>query len=272
MIIFSERVNGMYRDVRGAIKDKNKDVVQDLVKEQINGGADVIDINIGPVKGDPIEHFVFLAQTVREVTDKPLSLDSAKAKVLVEAVPAVAEAVPEAKLVINSCTAAPDYMEKLVPLAAKHNTGIIGLTMDQDGVPGNVEKRIECGATFLMGAMEAGIAVEDIYLDPITLPVNAAFKQQEHVVEAIRQLSMINDPSPHFIIGLSNVSTKCLKNSLLNKAFLLMCLTAGLDAAICDAADVDLVEAMVACEILMGKHLYSDDFIKAWRMQKGLAT
>ncbi|KKK75709.1 hypothetical protein LCGC14_2871010, partial [marine sediment metagenome] len=99
---------------------------------------------------------------------------------------------------------------------------------------------------------------------------NAAFKQQENVIEAIRQLAMINDPAPHFIIGLSNVSTKCLLNHLLNRTFLVMCLTAGLDAAIMDAADKDLVEAAITAEVLMGKHLYSDDYVKAWRIQKGL--
>ncbi len=270
MIIFSERINGMYRDVRGAIKERDQQIVQDLVKEQVAGGADIIDNNIGPTNGDPIDNFVWLAETVHEVTDLPLSLDSAKAKVLVEAVPRVKAALPDTKLVINSCTAAAEYMDQLIPLAAEHNTAIIGLTMDQEGVPGNVEKRIECGATFLMAALEAGIPIEDIYLDPITLPVNAAFKQQEFVVEAIRQLAVVNDPSPHFIIGLSNVSQKCLMNHLLNRIFLVMCLAAGLDAAIMDAADKDLVEAAVATEVLMGKHLYSDDFIKAWKMQKGI--
>ena len=76
MIIFSERVNGMYRDVRGAIKDRDKKIVQDLVQEQLAGGADIIDINIGPVKGDPLDNFLWLAQTVHEVTDKPISLDT----------------------------------------------------------------------------------------------------------------------------------------------------------------------------------------------------
>jgi len=270
MIIFSERINGMYRDVRSAIKDRNKEVVQALVKEQVTGGADVIDINIGPVKGDPLENFVWLAQAVQEVTDKPISLDSAKAKLLSEVIPAVRKALPDTKLIVNSCTAAPEYMDRLIPVTADIGAGVIGLTMDQDGVPGNVEKRIECGATFLMGAMEAGIDPTDIYLDPITLPVNAAFKQQENVVEAIRQLAMINNPAPHFIIGLSNVSTKCLLNSLLNRTFLVMCLTAGLDAAIMDAADKDLVEASITAEVLLGKHLYSDDFVKAWRIQKGI--
>lgn len=270
MIIFSERINGMYRDVRGAINERNKQIVQDLTKEQVAGGADVIDVNIGPTKGDPLANFVWLAETVHEVTDKPISLDSAKANLLAEVVPAVRSALPEAKLILNSCTAAAEYMDKLIPVAAKNRTGMIGLTMDQDGVPGNVEKRVECGAIVLMSAMEAGIPIEDIYLDPITLPINAAFKQQENVINAIRELAIINDPPPHFIIGLSNVSTKCLLNSLLNRTFLVMCMTAGLDAAIMDAADKDLVEAVVTAEVLLGKHLFSDDFIKAWKMQKGI--
>ncbi len=270
MIIFSERINGMYRDVRAAIADQNKQVVQDLLRAQLAGGADVIDINIGPTKGDAVCNFLWLAQTVHEVTDKPLSLDSAKANLLVDVVPKVRQALPGTKLVINSGTAAPDYMDKLIPLAVENGTAIIGLTMDQEGVPGNVEKRVECGATFLMRALEAGLPPEDIYIDPIILPIHAAPKQQINAVEAIRQLATVSDPPPRFIVGLSNVSQKCLMHKLLNRTFLVMCLAAGLDAAILDAADSDLIEAMITAEVLLGKELYSDDYVKAWRMQRGL--
>jgi 5-methyltetrahydrofolate corrinoid/iron sulfur protein methyltransferase len=270
MIIFSERINGMYRDVRRAINEKEKTVVQDLAQQQVAGGADVMDINLGPTRGDPVENFVWLAQTVHEVTDMPISLDSAKPNVLVEAVPKVKEALPETKLVLNSSTATPDVMGKLIPVAVENGAAIIGLTMDQEGVPGNVEKRVECGATFLMTAMESGLSPDDVYLDTIILPVNVASKQPQNVMEAIRQLAMVNDPPPHFILGLSNVSQKCLMNHLINRTYLVMCLAAGLDAAIMDAADKDLVEAAVSAEVLLEKHLYSDDYLKAWRMQKGL--
>ncbi len=270
MIIFSERVNGMYRDVRGAINDKEKSVVQELAKEQVAGGADVLDINLGPTRGNAADNFVWLAQTVHEVTDKPISLDSAKPGLLVEAVPKVMQAVPDLKLVINSSTAAPDAMAKLVPLAAEHGAGIIGLMMDQEGVPGDVAKRVECGGALFMAAMEAGIAPEDVYLDPIVLPVNVAAKQQLNAMEAIRELAVISDPPPRFIVGLSNVSQKCLQTHLLNRTYLVMCIAAGLTAAIMDAADQDLVEAAVSAEVLLGQHLYSDDYMKAWRMQKGI--
>ena len=270
MIIFSERINGMYRDVRKAINEKEKAVILELVKQQVAGGADVMDINLGPTKGDPVENFVWLAQTVHEATDKPISLDSAKPDVLVAAVPKVKEVLPDTKIIINSSTAAPDVMGKLIPLAVENGAGIIGLTMDQEGVPGNVEKRVECGATFLVMAMESGLAPEDIYLDPIILPVNVAPKQPWNVMEAIRQLAVVNNPPPHFIIGLSNLSQRCLERSLLNRTYLVMCLAAGLDAAIMDAADKELVEAAVTAEVLLEKHLYSDEYLKAWRMQKGL--
>ncbi len=270
MIIFSERINGMYRDVRGAINEREKSVVQELTKQQVAGGADVMDINLGPTKGDPAENFVWLAQIVAEVTDKPLSLDSAKPKLLREAVPMVKAALPDTKLIINSSTADPENMDILLPVAAQAGAGIIGLTMNKEGVPANVEKRVECGATFFMAAMEQGILPEDIYLDAIILPVNVAQKQPRVVMDAIKELSMLSDPPPHFILGLSNVSQKCLKNHLLNRTYLVMAISAGLDAAIMDAGDADLVEAAVAAEVLQEKHLYSDDFIKAWRMQKGI--
>jgi len=270
MIIFSERINGMYRDVRGAINDRDKKVVQELVRAQVAGGADVMDINLGPSKGDAAANFVWLAQAVAEVTDKPISLDSAKPDLLVQVVPQARKALPNAKLVINSSTAAAENMAKLIPLAADNGAGIIGLTMDQEGVPGNVEKRVECGAAFLMGALEQGLAPGDVYLDPIILPVNVAPKQCWNVLEAIRQLAMVNDPPPHFIIGLSNVSQNCLMNHLINRTYLVMAIAAGLDAAIMDAADKDLVEAAISAEVLLEKHLYSDDYIKAWKMQKGI--
>jgi 5-methyltetrahydrofolate corrinoid/iron sulfur protein methyltransferase len=162
-------------------------------------------------------------------------------------------------------------MGKVLPAAVETCSGIVGLTMDKEGVPGNVEKRVECGASLIMAAMEAGLAPSDIYIDPIILPVNVAPKQPVNVMRAICELKVVSDPPPHFIIGLSNVSQKCLMTHLLNRTYLVMALSYGLDAAIMDAADKDLVEAAISAEVLLEKHLYSDDYVKAWRMQRGLA-
>jgi len=89
-------------------------------------------------------------------------------------------------------------------------------------------------------------------------------------MEAIRQLSVFSDPPPHFMLGLSNVSQQCLMRNLINRTYLVMAITAGLDSAIMDAADKELVEAAITAEVLLDKNLYSDDYIKAWKMQKGI--
>ena len=209
MIIFSERINGMYRDVRAAIPERNKQVdSRPARRSNLPAGRTSIDINIGPTKGDPVENFVWLAQTVHEVTDKPLSLDSAKADLLVEVVPR-GEAGPARH------QAGDQFLHGRAGLYGQADSARRperdGHHRPDDGPGRRAGQRRE--ADRMRGhvphaALEAGIAPEDIYIDPIILPINAAFKQQENVVEGIRQLAMVNDPPPHFIIGLSNVSTE----------------------------------------------------------------
>ena len=265
MIIFSERINGMYRDVRQAINEKNKQIVQDLVRTQVAGGADVIDINLGPTKGDPVENFVWLAGAVSEVTDKPLSLDSAKPHLLVQVVPKVRALQPQTRLVINSSTAAAESMAKLIPLAAAHGAGIIGLTMDQEGVPGNVEKRVECGATFLMAALEAGIAPQDVYLDPIMMPLKHMQDQAKEILKAASQFQLFSDPPCHVVCGLSNVSIGTTHKKLINRVFTAMLVANGLDAIILDVLDEDLVNTILAAELIMNRFIFADSFVEAFR-------
>jgi 5-methyltetrahydrofolate corrinoid/iron sulfur protein methyltransferase len=265
MIIFGERINGMYRDVRTAIPERDKTVIQTLTREQLAGGADVMDLNVGPAKGDPVENFVWLAQTVHEVTDKPLSLDSAKADLLVKVVPRVRAALPNTKLVINSCTAAPDYMAKLVPLAAEHGTAIIGLTMDQEGVPGNAEKRVELGAQLIAIAMEGGLATDRLFIDPIILPVNVAPRTPGDCLNAISPIRAFSDPPPHLLLGLSNVSQRCSNRGLINRTYLAMAMSQGLDSAIMDPLDSELMDTAITAELLQEKMIYCDSFLDAAR-------
>ena len=265
MYVIGERINGMFVNVKEAIRNRDPKVIQDLALAQMAAGASALDVNVGPAVSDAKGAMIWLVETIRQVTDAPLSIDTAKWDVMSTVIPMVA-----GDKIINSSKADPEIAARCVKLAVENGAGMIGLTIDANGVPGNVEKRVECGAAFLMTAIEAGLAPQDVYLDPIILPVNVASKQPCNVMEAIRQLALVSDPPPHFIIGLSNVSQRCLMNHLINRTYLVMCLAAGLDAAIMDACDKDLVEAAISAEVLLDKHLYSDDYIKAWRMQKGI--
>ncbi|MHC4251298.1 MAG: dihydropteroate synthase [Planctomycetota bacterium] len=108
----------MYRDIRGAINEREKGPVLEQTNLQVAGGADVIDINLGPTKGDAADNFVWLAETVAEATDKPISIDSAKPDLLVDVIPKVKAALGDRKIIVNSSTADPDCMARRTPAAS----------------------------------------------------------------------------------------------------------------------------------------------------------
>jgi 5-methyltetrahydrofolate corrinoid/iron sulfur protein methyltransferase len=149
--------------------------------------------------------------------------------------------------------------------AAEKGASIIGLTIDEKGVPNSPEARLEIGVKILTSAMEHGVSTDRVYIDPITLPINVAQDQPRKMLKAIEQFTMLSDPPPHIVIGLSNLSQRCKEKSLLNSTFLAMCIGAGLDAAIMDPEDEELMNAMITAEVLMNKSIYSDDYLKAYK-------
>jgi len=120
------------------------------------------------------------------------------------------------------------------------------------------------GATIVTKAMEHGLDITKLFIDPVIIPVNVAPKQPVAVLEAIRQLKVVSDPPPRFILGLSNVSQSCRERSLINRTYLVMAIAAGLDAAIMDATDRELMEAAITAELLMEKQIYCDDYVAAY--------
>jgi 5-methyltetrahydrofolate corrinoid/iron sulfur protein methyltransferase len=112
-------------------------------------------------------------------------------------------------------------------------------------------------------AMELGIGTERIYLDPLVLPVGAAQDQGPKVLEAMSMFKDLADPPPKTVVGLSNVSNNTKERPLLNRTYLIMLMANGLDAAITDPSDPDLMAAVKASEVLLNKKLYADDFLRA---------
>ncbi len=201
----------------------------------------------------------WLVHTIREVTDARLSLDSTK--------PAVIRAGLEActgNKMINSTTGVPEKMAEMLPLAAEFNCPIVGLCIDAEGVPRDAEGRMEVALNLVAGCMEHGIPTNQLYIDPVILPVNALQHVPQEVCRAIGMVSALADPPPKTVLGLSNVSQGTTKRKLLNRTFLVMALAHGLDAAIVDVTDERLMEAMIAAEVLMNKQVYCDDFVHAY--------
>ncbi|MFH0935973.1 MAG: dihydropteroate synthase [Candidatus Omnitrophota bacterium] len=262
MFIIGELINGMYQNIARAIKDKDSSAIQKCVKAQVAAGADALDVNCGPASKEPLADIQWLVRCIEEVTDKVLVLDSSK--------PAVIEAGLKSaknKVVINSTTADPEKLEVLIPLATQYHAGLIGLAISSGGIPQNKDQRLELAAAIVSACVDNGFPVEELYLDPIVLPVNVAQAQMCDILESIKEFKIISKPAPKTIVGLSNVSQGAPAGSrnLINRTFLVMALAFGLDAAILDPTDRQLLDALISAELLLNKHIYCDSYLQAYR-------
>ncbi|MDY6914248.1 MAG: dihydropteroate synthase [Planctomycetota bacterium] len=260
MHVIGERINGMFKNVKQAIIDQDAKIIQDLAEQQLQAGAWALDVNVGPAVRDDKAAMLWLVETIRAVTDAPLAIDTAKWEVMSDVLPKV----PGEKL-INSSKADPEIVARYAQLAAENDASLIGLTIDADGVPGNIDKRVELGAQIITVAMEAGLATDKLFIDPIILPVNVSPKNPGNCMAAIAQLKMFSDPPPHLLLGLSNVSQRCNNRELINRTYLAMAMAQGLDSAIMDPLDKDLMDTAITAELLMEKMIYCDSYLEAAR-------
>lgn len=260
MFIIGELINGMYQNIGKAIQEKNKTTIQKCALDQIKAGADALDINCGPASRNPTSDIQWLVETIQEVTDKPLALDSSKPQVIESGLK-----ITKNNLIINSTTADPEKLGLLVPLAKKYSAKLIGLTISSKGIPQNKDQRLELAANIVAYCSEQGFPVEDLYLDPIVLPVNVAQAQMKDILESIHEFKIISEPSPKTIVGLSNVSQGTSVRSLVNRTFLTMAVAFGLDAAILDPQDKDLMDALITAELILNKNIYCDSYLQAYR-------
>lgn len=258
MIVISERINGLFTSVMRAIDSKDEKFIQDLAVSQVEAGAGILDINTGPGVDNAPEIMTWLVKTVQDAVDVQLSIDTPKMDAMEAGVKAANK-----KVLINSTTAEAEKMGILFPMAAEHGSDIICLTLDEKGIPNDANSRCELAMVMVAQAMELGIDTTRIYLDPLVLPVGAAQDQGPKVLEALSMFKAIADPAPKSVVGLSNVSNNTKERSLLNRAYLAMLMANGLDSAIMDPNDGELMAIVKASEVLLNKKLYADDFLRA---------
>lgn len=259
MFVISERVNGLFKSVGKAIDEKDVQTIQDIVKRQVACGANALDINIGPGRGNEgPETMKWLVETVQEVTKLPLCIDSPKTSVLEAGL-----SVCKNPTIINSSTAEVKKMQEMFPLAAKYDSDIICLTMDEKGIPNDSDSRCEMAMLMLTTAMEYNVIPEKILLDPLVLPTGAAQDQGKKVIDALKAFQMLNDPAPRTVVGLSNISNGTQNRPLINATFLAMLAGAGLTSAIMDPEDKQLMDVAKTTDILLNNKLYCSDYLRA---------
>lgn len=260
MFIIGELINGMYKGVARAIREKDKKAIQELAGKQVAGGASALDLNCGPASSNPVRDMAWLVSVVQEVTDKALCLDSTKANAIEEGLK-----ISTNKTIINSTSADKEKLDIYVPLALKYKAGLIGLALDKKGVPQDKERRLELAATIVADCQEKGFSIEELYIDPVVLPVNVAQTQLGDTLSALEEFKIISQPAPKAIVGLSNVSQGAQQRSLINRIFLVMAITRGLDAAILDVLDKELMDSLIAAELILNRQIYCDSFLQAYR-------
>jgi len=199
----------------------------------------------------------WLVTTVQDVIDVRLSIDTPGLKTM-QAGLSAAHRAP----LINSTTAEAKRMGTFFPLAKEHATEIVCLTLDEKGVPNSVEARTELAMKLLTTALEHDLGPEQLYLDPVVLPLSCAQDQCRVACEAITAFRSLNTPPPKTLVGLSNVSTGAQERELLNRTYLAMLLGRGLDAAILDPTDAELMRCVRAAEVLLGQVLFAPSVLK----------
>ncbi len=257
MLVISERINGLFKSVGKAIEEKNAEAIQQLALEQVKAGSDILDLNTGPGMDNEPEVMEWLVKTIQDVTDVQLSIDTPKP----EAMEAGLKAVNK-KALLNSTTAEQSRMEALFPLVKEYDAEVVCLTLDEKGIPNDAMKRNELAMLMITTAMGYDIPTDNIYIDPLILPVGAAQNQGPLVIEAINMFKMLSDPAPKTVVGLSNISNGAKQRSLLNRTYLAMLMGAGLTAAIMDPNDEELMKIAKTGDILLNKSLYAHDYLQ----------
>ncbi|MFC1925128.1 dihydropteroate synthase [Chloroflexota bacterium] len=237
MIIIGENIHIISAEVGQAVKERNPQHIHELAKAQTKAGAHYIDINLGPARKDPEANTEWLVKTVQEVTDLPLSIDTLN--------PVAMEAGLKAckiRPLLNSASARTDSKEKMLPLAPKYNTDLVLSVITDQGCPPDVEARIESIMGTVELANELGVATEDIWVDPILIPVSA---DQQQVVEATEFMKILGDVLPGIksTIGLSNISNGTPEElrGILNRTYMVMLERCGQYSVIADALDEELM-------------------------------
>ncbi len=262
MLIIGEKINGTRKAVGKAVLERDADFVRKLAQDQVEAGADVLDVNAGTGPDRDFDDLVWLVQTVQEVVDKPLCLDSPNPKALALAIREVKQTP-----IVNSISGEAERLEHVLPLVAEHKAKVIALCIDGNGIPKDVETRMTVVRNLLAKTREAGVPDGHVYVDPLAVAVATDNRGALIACETIR-LTHAEFPEVHFTCGLSNISFGMPARALLNRAFLTLMLEAGLDSAIMDPMDRGLVETLYASEALLGKDRMCMKYSRAFRAGK----
>ncbi|MDI6890937.1 MAG: dihydropteroate synthase [Thermodesulfovibrionales bacterium] len=259
MLIIGEKLSIMAKRVREAMMNKDRGPIQDIATAQWKAGADMIDANIGPAEEGGESLMEWVVTTIQEVVPLPISLDTTNYRAIEAGLKVHNK--EWGRPLINSTSNDPERFP-ILELAAKYNAQIIGLTVGKGGLPADAEERAAIAAEIMARAMEYGVPLEDLYLDPLVLQIATSQDHALKVIKAIRIFQELNDPPMKTVVGLSNVSNGCPKQlrPILNSHFLSLLMYEGLTAAIADPHEI--APTVKTINVILGKTLYAHSYLE----------
>jgi 5-methyltetrahydrofolate--homocysteine methyltransferase len=262
MKIIGEKINGTRKRVAQAIAQRDSDFIIHLATQQVESGSSWLDVNAGTPPDQEPEDLIWLVKTVQEAVEVPLCLDSANPKALQAAMKEVKQTP-----MINSISGEKARLEGVLPIAAEYGCEVIALCMDDNGIPATSEERVAVIHNVFEETRKAGIPDEKMYVDPLVMTIATNTEAGRITFDTMRAIRT-EFPEAHISCGLSNVSFGLPMRSLINRAFLILALDAGMDTAIIDPNDSDLQSAMIAAELVLGRDRHCLRYTRAYRAGK----
>ena len=260
MIIIGEKINGTRKAVAKAITERDADFIKRLAQSQTEAGSAYLDVNAGTAPEREPDDMIWLVENVQAVSDLPLCLDSANPAAL----KAGLETVNKPPL-INSLSGEKARIQGVLPLALEYKTGLIILALDDSaGIPASSAGRMEIINRLAAMATEGGLSEDQLFFDPLVTAISTGQDNAKITFDTIRAVKQAY-PQAHVTSGLSNISFGMPLRALINRTFMAMCIMSGLDSAIADPNDRELMGAVLAAEMLMGQDKFCQNFSKAYR-------
>jgi 5-methyltetrahydrofolate--homocysteine methyltransferase len=261
--VIGERINPTGRPVlQAALREGDLSIIEKDVAAQVAGGADVLDINMGVPLTDEAELLVKAIRLVQGLTDLPICIDSS----VIEALEAGLEAY-EGRALVNSVTAEDDRLAAILPLVKKHDAAVVALPNDEDEIPMEAEKRLLLTEKIVRVATEEyGIAIDDIVIDPLAMPIGADSTVGRTTLETIRGIR--ERWGLNTTCGASNVSFGMPGRHAINGAWLSLAMSAGMTSAIMDARTPAVVDAVRAADLLLGNDEWGMSWISTHRARQ----
>ncbi len=264
VVIIGERINPTGRKKLGeALLNEDMDYVRREAIQQVEDGAEVIDVNVGVAGGDEEKLLPMAVRAVSEVVDCPLCIDSTHPTAL----PAALKICPGRPL-INSVNGEEAALKRVLPLVKEFDTAVIGLTMDDEGIPTTSEKRFAIAEKILNRAAQVGIKVEDVIIDCLALTVGADPNAAKVTLETIQRVS--TELGVNVTLGASNVSFGLPDRDTINQIFVAMAIQAGMTCAIVHPAKAR--RGILIADMLLGRDEYCANYIRYHRQQEKKAA